>query len=212
MTTAALVLLAAAAATAVGNWVAVARESRALEYVCKPATMTLLVGVALTLDPAEPAQRWWFVGALVLSLAGDVFLMLPNDRFLPGVGAFLLAHLAYVGGFVVVGIELAGGLVGAALTLVAVIAVGRPLLQALQRGPHQPLTVPVGVYLIAISAMVVAAFGTWQALAIAGALSFYISDAVIGWTRFVRPIPGGPVVIMVTYHVGQALLVLSLLA
>jgi hypothetical protein len=36
------------------------------------------------------------------------------------------------------------------------------------------------------------------------------SDSLIGETRFVRPWAGAGVAIMVTYHAGQALLVLSL--
>ena len=43
-------------------------------------------------------MRAWFVAALVLSLAGDVFLMLPKDLFVFGLGAFLLGHLAYIVG------------------------------------------------------------------------------------------------------------------
>ena len=37
------------------------------------------------------------------------------------------------------------------------------------------------------------------------------SDSLIAWDRFVRPVAGAGVTIMVTYHVGQILLVLSLL-
>ena len=43
--------------------------------------------------------RAWWVAAIVLSLLGDVFLMLPSDRFVFGLVSFLLAHLAYIGGF-----------------------------------------------------------------------------------------------------------------
>ncbi len=77
MTTAAWVLLAVAAVFAVGNWIAVAVGSKPAEYVCKPATLVLLIAVALTLDPVHDDMRTWFVAALVLSLLGDIFLMLP---------------------------------------------------------------------------------------------------------------------------------------
>lgn len=40
-----------------------------------------------------------FLLALLFSLLGDIFLMLPRERFLAGLGAFLLAHLAYGWGF-----------------------------------------------------------------------------------------------------------------
>jgi uncharacterized membrane protein YhhN len=43
-----------------------------------------------------------------------------------------------------------------------------------------------------------------------GAVLFYASDALIAWNRFVQPRPWMPLAIIVTYHVGQAALVLSL--
>jgi hypothetical protein len=36
------------------------------------------------------------------------------------------------------------------------------------------------------------------------------SDSLIAWNRFVKPLSWAPVVIMVTYHMGQTGLVLSL--
>src|SRR5205085_9322055 len=67
-----------AGAAAAGDWFAVARERKLLEYLCKPAVMAFLIWGALALRPDHPAQRGWFVAALALSLAGDVFLMLPR--------------------------------------------------------------------------------------------------------------------------------------
>jgi uncharacterized membrane protein YhhN len=58
--------------------------------------------------------------------------------------------------------------------------------------------------------MAVAAIGAGPAVAAAGAVLFVTSDAVIGWSRFVGPVPNHRLVIMVTYHLAQVLLVLSL--
>src|SRR4051812_11194553 len=84
--------VAAAAVFAVGDWVAAARKRRALEYVCKPATLAALLVAASALDPAAGAdsRRSWFVVALVFCLAGDVLLMLPQDLFVAGLAAFLV--------------------------------------------------------------------------------------------------------------------------
>ena len=103
MSAVAAVLLAVTVGCAVANWIAVASEPErtALVYVAKPATMIALIGVAIALDPFDPAVRAWFVAALVLCLAGDVFLMLPQDLFVAGLASFLLGHLCYVGGLVV---------------------------------------------------------------------------------------------------------------
>ena len=64
--------------------------------------------------------------------------------------------------------------------------------------------------MLAIGAMVVLAVGTWSTLAGLGALLFLASDTLLGWGRFVGSAPGGRVLVHVTYHVGQALLVLAL--
>ena len=88
------------------------------------------------------------------------------------------------------------------------------------RSGQTEYTAPVAVYVLAIGAMVVSAVATagridWPAwrsvVAIAGALLFMASDSMIGWSRFVEQFRGAQVSIIVTYHLGQALLVLGLL-
>ena len=203
-------LVVVAAVAAVGNWLAVARGNTRLEYVCKPLTLAALIGAALLLDPDDGAVRAWFVVALVLSLAGDVFLMLPRDLFVPGLASFLLAHLAYIAGLAVDGTEAGWLIAGAVVVGVVAVVVGRRILGAVRRGDEPELLPPVAVYILVISAMVVTALGTAEPLAIAGAALFYLSDALIAWNRFVQPLAFAPVAIMVTYHLAQAALVLSL--
>jgi uncharacterized membrane protein YhhN len=206
----AFLLVALVLAAAFGNWTAVANSNKGLEYLCKPAVVVLLVGLALALDPRDPSARTWFVVALVCSLAGDVFLMLPRDLFVFGLGAFLLAHLAYVVGMVVDGVSVTRLLAGVVLVAVGILVLGTQIVRAAYAA-ESDLAIPVMVYVGVISAMVVAAVGTGRPLAIGGALLFYASDALIGWSRFVREYAWAPVVIMVTYHLGQLGLVLSLI-
>jgi uncharacterized membrane protein YhhN len=210
VTVAAWCALAVAALFAAGDWYAVSRGHEPAEYVCKPATMIALIVVALALDPAVAGRRWWFVAALALSLAGDVFLMLPADLFVAGLVSFLLGHLAYVAGFRVDGAS--GGAIAVAAVVVAVVAavVGSRILAAVRGGEQRDLTVPVVVYMVVISAMVASALATGNVLAGAGAALFFASDALIAWNRFVTPMRWAPVAIMVTYHLGQAGLVTSL--
>ena len=210
MTAGAAVLLGIALVSAGIDWVAVRHGHRTVEYVFKPLTLVALTATALALDPHDPTVRTWFVVALVLSLAGDVFLMLPGDLFVPGLGSFLLAHVAYVVGLVAAGLDPLGVLVGLVVVGAAFAVVGTRLLRGIRR--REPaMTVPVVAYMGAISAMVACAVGTGDGLAIAGALSFYASDSLIGWGRFVQDHDGGRLAVMVTYHVGQTLLVLSLI-
>jgi len=206
VTSAAAFLLGMAAVFAVADWVAVARGSKPAEYVCKPATLALLLAAAVVLTPDDDGQRAWFVAALALSLLGDVFLMLPSDAFVQGLASFLLAHVAYV-----VGLQLerdsTGVLVlGVALALVATVTIGRVLL----RHAEPKLRGPVLAYMVAIGAMVASAIGTADGVAVAAAALFYVSDGLIGWNRFVRPFAGARLAIITTYHVAQGAFVLSL--
>ena len=209
MNTATVVLLVVAGGFAALNWWSQAIQSRALEYVSKPSVTALLAVAAVTLDPRSTAARPWFVAALVCSLAGDVFLMLPGDRFVPGLAAFLLGHVLYVVGFLVAGVHGPAMLAGAAVVVVLVV----PLARVIVRGARRTDPAVVGavlVYIAVISCMVIAAFGSWRVAAIVGAMLFAGSDSLIAWNRFVGETRGAAVVIMVTYHLGQLGLVLSL--
>jgi len=212
VTTGAWVLLVVAAGLAVGDWISRIHPvppgsiSR-LEYVCKPGTLLALIGVAVLVDPTHADERVWFVVALVLSLAGDVFLMLPDDRFVAGLAAFLFAHVAYV-----VGLNLysEGHWWWAVPVVVVVGLLGVRLVRGIRRSGASELVAPVMVYVVVIAAMGISALASGNRWAAVGAALFMGSDALIGETRFVRPAAWAPVAIMVTYHLGQAGLVLSL--
>jgi len=210
VTAGASTLLVVAAVVAAGDWLGVARHDKRLEYVCKPAALAALIGVALTLDARHGDVRAWFVAALALSLAGDVFLMLPSDRFVAGLASFLLAHVAYVIGLTRHGGS-AGALLVAAVPVVAVAGlIGARFLRAARAGGHQELVGPLIAYMAVIAAMVTCAVASGNVLAAAGAVLFMASDALIAESRFVGSRIWAPVVIMVTYHLGQAGLTLSL--
>jgi uncharacterized membrane protein YhhN len=69
----------------------------------------------------------------------------------------------------------------------------------------------VTAYLLAISVMFCAAAASGNWFAIVGAGLFVASDSVLGWRQFVGSARWMPVTIMVTYHLGQAGLVASLI-
>lgn len=205
-----LVAMALALAAAVVDWIAVVDKDRKLEYLCKPLTIVLLIGVALALEPDSTTVRTWFVAALVFSLAGDVFLMLKErDFFVLGLASFLIAHVAYVLGFLVGGVGILRLLGGVVVAGVAVVLVGSRIVRAAQESDPQ-LVVPVMAYMGVISAMLAVAIGSGDTVAVMGAVLFYVSDALIGWTKFVRDFTWAPLAIMVTYHLAQIALVTSL--
>lgn len=211
MNPAATITFVVAGAFAIGDWYACARGRRRLEYVCKPATLLLLLVAATLIDPTAglEARRAWFVAALALSLAGDVLLMLPSDRFVAGLAAFLAAHVCYVAGFLSDGPAAAALLVAAVVVAVLIVPFARLVLRGV-RTTDAALVPPVAGYIMVISAMVAVALATRNWVAGLGAVLFAVSDSMIAWSRFVRPFAWSAVAIMVTYHLGQAALVLSL--
>lgn len=211
MTTAAWALLAVSAVVAVLDWISVGATIRWLEYATKPAFMVGLVAVALAMHPVNPSERNFFLIALTLGLVSDVFLMLPRDLFVAGLAAALVEHLAYMSGFRTRQLHLAGLLVAAAVALVSVALFYPPIDRALRR-KNPRLLAPVIAYVTVFVLMVASAGGSGSLIALAGALLFFYSDAILAWNRFVSPLPFGRVVNIVPYHVGEALLVLSLVS
>ncbi|MBK5289288.1 MAG: lysoplasmalogenase [Acidimicrobiia bacterium] len=207
MTTLTNGLMIAAGIAALGNWVSVVRRRPTGIYVYKPLTLVLMIAAAVALDPRSSTQRTWFVIALVLSLAGDVFLMLPTDAFVPGLAAFLLGHIAYV-----VGLNQASeGNWWFALPIVLITGVlGTRLVRGIRVAGHSELVAPVVAYVLTILVMVSSAVASGNVVAAIGAVLFMVSDSFIGEDRFVRSRPWQPITIIVTYHVAQALLVISL--
>ncbi len=195
---------------AVVDWIVVAKKVKQLEFIAKPATMLALISGAVTLLPAREGMRSAFVVALVFSLLGDVLLMLPSDRFIAGVASFALAHVAYIVGFRLDDSSTPALLIGVAGMVVFAMTVGGKVLAGV-RARQPEFVAPVSAYIAIISVMVASAIATTNPVAITGALIFMASDTLIAWNRFVRPQTWAPVTIMVTYHVGQLLLVLSLL-
>jgi uncharacterized membrane protein YhhN len=214
--------LAIAAIAAVVDWVAVwvgGRNGRRVERIAKPAVMVALLAAAVQAHawtPEAQAARPWLILGLVASLVGDV-LLLPPGRFVPGLLAFRVTHLAYLVAFLQLPGEVPWVVVGIAGTAILVLTVGRVLVRAAAR---VGLAGPVAAYLVAITLMAVAATRTGEPAAISGAWLFVASDAMLGWGRLRAPEPGlvrgggrtQRTAVMVTYHLGQMLIVLALLA
>jgi uncharacterized membrane protein YhhN len=204
-------LFAVTALVVVADWVAVVRSHRALEYAAKPAVMIGLIAVAVVLQPVSSTERIFFVVALVLGLVSDVFLMLPQDMFLMGLVAAFVEHLAYIAGFRARALSI-GLLVLAAVVALVSVALLFPAINRAVRKTQPGLVTPIAAYMLVFVVMVASAGGTGSLVALAGALLFFYSDALLAWNRFVQPLAWGRPVNIVAYHTGQALLVLSLAA
>lgn len=169
----------------------------------KPLPVLALLGWLHDAPPSD-YRRWISLG-LIFSLVGDVLLALPQDLFVFGLGAFLVAHLAYLKAYLSDCRRLA------LLPLIIALSVGAVLLGILISYGLGSLLIPVIVYGLAISAMLwraLARLGTDVSkrsalLAAAGAVAFVSSDSVIGINRFVMPFHAAPYVIILSYWLGQ---------
>jgi uncharacterized membrane protein YhhN len=196
----ATVCLIAAVVCAVVDWVAVAQQRTTIEYLAKPATL----GFLLLYAALGPQASWLLIAALTLCLLGDVYLMLPDELFPAGLAAFLVGHLAYVADFDATPLA-------RLIWFIIVVAASIPLaLRIIRKVPQPPLRIAVGAYMAAISLMVGSAIASGSMIATAGALFFFASDAMIALNRFVSPFASARVAIIVTYHIGQLLLVIGL--
>ncbi|MFN2518347.1 MAG: lysoplasmalogenase family protein [Jatrophihabitantaceae bacterium] len=215
-----LAFLVVAGVAGVTDWFAVGRGLRGLEYAAKPLTLALLIAAACFADLG--VTKTWVLAALVLGLLGDIALLVGDRNpstdqgraqafFLIGLGSFLLGHIAYVVAFARHGLHpvqlLAGGLV---VVGAAGLALPRVLRGARQQGGRL-LAALVGGYSALLGAMTVLGFGTSAVLTAIGTLLFLASDLTLAWGRYVQATRHGPVIVAVTYHAAQALIVIGLI-
>lgn len=207
-------MLIPALALGVVNWITVARKQKRVEYVVKPATLVVVIIAALLLMRGVHNARLalFFVLGLCFSLAGDVFLMLPGERFfIPGLLSFFVAHVFYI-----IGLNPALPPLGSVVVLLIVAALGAWLYAriaaSLRQKGEQAMRIPVGAYATILSLMLFSAWATlfrpaWPAAArfttILGATLFVASDSMLAWNKFVAPSHSLCVLVMVTYHLAQ---------
>ncbi|WP_374674499.1 lysoplasmalogenase [Ideonella sp.] len=213
--------LAAAAVSAVAAIAAEMWGLRGLFMVLKPLTTALLIAWAWPRGAGEPLRQAALRAGLVLSWLGDVALLWPREGFLPGLVAFLLAHLAYL---VVFGRSRPAAH-GASrwAPFIAYAAVAAGVLAHLWPGVPAALRAPVMAYVAALGSMAALSAGAWLAargtpahaaarLGAVGGLLFLLSDALLATHRFAGPVPMAGVGILATYWVAQAAIAASLAA
>jgi uncharacterized membrane protein YhhN len=180
-----------------------------LLYLFKPLTTLLVIAYAWPRGADAPRLRHWVLVGLALSLIGDVALMWPKQGFLPGLVAFLLAHLAYIVAFTR---DARFAAAPPVFALYALAAGG--LLAVLWPGVPQPLRGPVLAYVGCLACMAAQAGARWwvhrgeadallrRRAAIGGAL-FVCSDALLAFDRFHAPLPAAGLWILGTYWAAQ---------
>ena len=149
--------------------------------------------------------------ALSLSALGDYFLALENQSrfFVPGLSAFLAAHIAYLIAF----LPHTGtpGWLALAAIAGAMLAAGNLLIAIAPKLGR--LRLPVFAYFTVIMAMVAAALsikaGPWYLGA--GAVVFALSDSLIAVRKFLNPFPLINEAVWITYIAAQFMMTAGLL-
>ena len=202
-----LAAFVATAIAAVTNWHSRWKQKDRVELISKPLTTVGAIAIAALADGPRGATIVTIVG-LALCLVGDVALLPALDRFVVGLAAFLLAHIAFIVMFSMRGFDrlpIAGVAIAGCALLLGTAAV--PIVRgAATRG----FGLPVRAYLVVISSMCVVGWATANWLIMLGSAAFIISDSILGWGQFVAERRWMHLAIMVTYHVAIVSLALSL--
>ena len=202
-------VLGAAGLTAAIDWWSVATDRYRVEAFAKPLVMIWLIIAALVIDADPSSVRPWIVGGLIAGLAGDIFLLPNVDKFLAGLGAFLVGHVLYIAGLVQIMDGWTQFIIGVVAGAALLTVIGRPIVQAVRGTSY---FVPVSVYIGAVGVLVVVGIASGRWVLAAGAIAFALSDALLGSDRFVTPAPQRRVYIHMLYQLGQAGLVIGMAA
>jgi len=179
-------------------------------YIFKPLTTILILTLAIIASlNLSGTYKYVIFAALLFSLFGDIFLMLP-DKFLQGLISFFVAHLLFLIAFFILGNSLTWWF--AVIFVLSGILIYKYLFQYLGR-----MKTPVFFYVLVIFAMAWRAWenyyliGNTATLMIAiGTVLFIISDANIALNKFRKPYISAEAIILSTYFASIWLLSLSL--
>lgn len=189
-------------------FVALIAEWPLAQLVLKPIPLLCLLA---WIRPIAGADARWIRLGLALSLVGDVLLADAVDLFIPGLVAFLLAHVAYVAAYLGRTRRLH------LLRLAPIAGFGYAVFTWLAPSLGD-MRGPVLAYLVVICAMM------WRAAAqigerpdavgrawasTAGAVAFALSDTLVAVNRFIAWSLAAELALMVLYWLAQALIASS---
>ncbi len=182
-----------------------------LRYTLKPLTTLLILALALSFtNPISPLYRTLIAIGIAFSLAGDIFLMLPQNTFVFGLVSFLIAHLFYIFAY-----RSVSGFHFTWWLALPYLLYGFFMIYLLW--PHVgDLRIPVIIYAAVLMIMGWQAAEQWwqvrdtsMLLAMIGAMLFILSDTTLALNKFRAPVPQRDLIIMSTYYSAQFLIAWS---
>ena len=190
-----------------------------IAWFLKPVLLPFLI-LGVYFSGSFPSKKLLLV-ALSFSWIGDIILLFAERDelfFIAGLIAFLISHIVYILLFnkqlkyknrknkAVFWI----GVTSIIMYLIVMVSILLPRLG--------DLTMPVFVYALVISTMLLFAFKgflTWEEpgnwFVLIGAIAFVSSDSILAFNKFYAPIVMSSFLIMVTYLIAQYLIVVGIL-
>jgi len=188
-------------------------ESPVQLYIFKPLTTILIFFIALTAGwTFRSAYMYFILAGIILSLAGDIFLMLPSDQFISGLLSFLMAHLLFIAAFVI-----SSG-IGITWWLILMLGILSALISFILLPYAGKMKVPVLLYMFVIIIMAWQAWERWLSLQQTGALLagigsslFLLSDFTLAINRFRKNFVSADLIVLSTYYLSLWFISLSVL-
>lgn len=201
---------------------ALAIDAPTLVWVTKPLLMPALAAWLFSETKGGRFLRIAWLSGLVFSTAGDILLMWTAESngeifFILGLGAFLLAHIFYIGGLWAELKGKPGFLRQHPVWILPLIAYLFVLLYRIWPGIPPGLHGPVAAYGIVITSMALSVIQLRThvtrpvfTLLLVGAILFVLSDSLLAMEKFGN-IQLGHLSVMLTYIAGQALLAVGVM-
>ncbi|WP_129667737.1 lysoplasmalogenase [Phytoactinopolyspora endophytica] len=178
----------------------------------RPAPVALLAVAAVAAGSFDEAAGVWLVVALVCGAVGDALLVdATEQRFVGGLVAFLLGHLAYLACFLALEPEWDWRPVAGAVVVAVSFTIARRVTPGARRAGGPGLAVAVAIYIGVIGAKTVIGWATGSYLVAAGTTFFVASDTMLAINRFVRPLEWSKLPVIAMYHVGQVMIATGVL-
>ena len=183
-----------------------------LKYLFKPLTTILVIAIAgFQQYESQNLYGYLIIAGLVFSLLGDIFLMLPKDKFVQGLASFLMAHIFYIvafssgfGPFLEIGYLIPAVIYTSVFLWILLPKTGK-------------MKIPVLIYALVLMIFLWQALGRFYYLGnqaslfiIIGAVLFVISDTILAYSKFVKNIRMSATLIHTTYWGAQVFIALSI--
>ena len=191
-------------------------EQPMLRTLTKPLLMPMLLLYVFSQTHILIRNKLIFI--LVFAWLGDMFLLIPGNSplyFQLGLGSFLIMQIAYIrlfssqssAGYFNLDQWFSLPIIPVLIYVVGFLAFLLPLIPV-------ALYVPVGLYALALGAMLYAAYlrkmDSSYYLIFIGAIFFVISDSLLALAKFYFSFSGNSIYVMFTYIIAQLLLILGL--